>query len=74
MEGIGSMIVYLVAASVLAYVVLSSGQRADGRWRFAPLRATGMLAGGVFRIAVFVAVFVFALTLGALFGTVRSSF
>lgn len=68
------MVVYLMAAAVLAYVVLRSGQRADGTWRFAPLRATGMLAGGVFRIAVFVAVFVFAITLGALFSTARSTF
>lgn len=65
------MVVYLVAAAVLAYVVLRSGQRADGTWKFAPLRATGMLAGGVFRIAVFVAVFAFAITLGALFSTAR---
>ncbi|MEW2019318.1 hypothetical protein [Rhodococcus sp. NPDC076796] len=68
------MVVYLMAAAVLAYVVLRSGQRADGTWKFAPLRATGMLAGGVFRIAVFVAVFVFAITLGALFSTARSTF
>ena len=68
------MVVYLVAAVVLAYVVLRSGQRADGSWKFAPLRATGMLASGVFRIAVFVAVFVFAITLGALFSTARSTF
>jgi hypothetical protein len=68
------MVVYLMAAAVLAYVVLRSGQRADGTWKFAPLRATGMLAGGIFRIAVFVAVFVFAITLGALFSTARSTF
>ncbi|WP_155291228.1 hypothetical protein [Rhodococcoides fascians] len=68
------MVVYLMAAAVLSYVVLRSGQRADGTWKFAPLRATGMLAGGVFRIAVFVAVFVFAITLGALFSTARSTF
>jgi hypothetical protein len=68
------MVVYLMAAAILAYVVLRSGQRADGTWRFAPLRATGMLAGGVFRIVVFVAVFAFALTLGALFSSGRSTF
>jgi hypothetical protein len=68
------MTAYLVAAAVLAYVVLRSGRRADGSWKFAPLRATGMLAGGVFRIVVFVAVFAFALTLGALFSSGRSTF
>ncbi|MDQ0284752.1 hypothetical protein [Rhodococcoides fascians] len=70
------MAVYLVAGAILAYVVLRSGQRADGTWKFAPLRATGMLAGGVFRIVVFVAVFAFALTLtlGALFSSGRSTF
>ncbi|MEW2019205.1 hypothetical protein [Rhodococcus sp. NPDC076796] len=72
----GSTAVYLVAAAILAYVVLRSGQRADGTWKFAPLRATGMLASGVFRIVVFVAVFAFALTLtlGALFSSGRSTF
>ncbi|MCZ4516930.1 hypothetical protein O4220_00270 [Rhodococcus ruber] len=68
------MVVYLVAAAILAYVVVRSGQQADASWRFAPLRATGMLASGVFRIVVFVAVFVFAITLGALFSSARSGF
>ena len=66
--------VYLVAGAILANVVLRSGQRADGTWKFAPLRATGMLASGVFRIVVFVAVFAFALTLGALFSSGRSTY
>ncbi|WP_206499023.1 hypothetical protein [Rhodococcus sp. KRD175] len=73
-EGVVRLAVYLVAGAILAYVVLRSGQRADGTWKFAPLRATGMLASGVFRIVVFVAVFAFALTLGALFSSGRSTF
>jgi choline-glycine betaine transporter len=73
-EGVVRLAVYLVAGAILAYVVLRSGQRADGTWKFAPLRATGMLASGVFRIVVFVAVFAFALTLGALFSSGRSTY
>lgn len=67
------MIVYLTACAVLAYVVWQSGRTVDGGWRFAPLRATGMLCGGIFRIIGVVAMFAFALIIGVLVGTARST-
>lgn len=68
------MFVLIAACTILAYVVWQSGHTVDGGWRFAPLRATGMLCGGVFRIVGFVAMLVFALVVGVIAGTMRSAF
>lgn len=68
------MVLYIAISVILLYVVLRSGQTIDGGWRFAPLRAMGMLLGGGFRVVGFIALLVFAVAIGVLGGTVRSTF
>lgn len=48
--------------------------KSEPGWRFAPLRATGVIAGGVFRICALVATIVFALFIAAALGALRSTF
>lgn len=43
-------------------------------WRFAPLRATGLVAGGVLRVGRFVASMVFAFFVAAVAGALRATF
>ncbi|MGV8875712.1 MAG: hypothetical protein ACOH2Q_24530 [Rhodococcus sp. (in: high G+C Gram-positive bacteria)] len=50
----------LVAIGLIVVGALWRAGKSESGWRFAPLRATGVIAGGVFRISVIVASIVFA--------------
>ncbi|MBY4212636.1 hypothetical protein HQO27_01630 [Rhodococcus fascians] len=64
----------LIAIGIIVAVALWRAGETETGWRFAPLRATGLIAGGVFRIALFVATIVLAFVAAAIGGALRSNF
>lgn len=67
------MIGIVLVGVVVAIALLRAGETEEG-WRFAPLRATGLIAGFAFRVALFVATLVFAFVAAAIAGALRSNF
>jgi Na+/H+-dicarboxylate symporter len=67
------VIAIVIVCIALGMVLLHAGQTETG-WRFAPLRATGLVVGVVFRVAVFVATLVLAFVVAAVGGALRSNF
>lgn len=49
------VVIAIVAGIVIVVAVLRAGVTDDGGWRFAPVRATGMVFGMGFRIVAVVA-------------------
>ncbi|NIL78402.1 hypothetical protein [Rhodococcus sp. B10] len=66
------MIGWIVVAVVCAAALLQAGATDTG-WRFAPLRATGLVATWIFRIVVAVAGVAVALIVGVAAGAFRSN-
>ncbi|OZE87865.1 hypothetical protein CH305_01545 [Rhodococcus sp. 15-649-2-2] len=64
----------LVAIGLIVVGALWLAGNSETGWRFAPLRATGVIAGGVFRICVIGASIVFAFVVAAVVGALRSIF
>lgn len=64
----------LVAVGLIVVTGLWRDGKSETGWRFAPLRATGVIAGGVFRICALVATIMFALFIAAVGGALRSTF
>ncbi len=64
----------LVAVGLIVVGALWRAGKSESGWRFAPLRATGVIAGGVFRISVIIASIVFAFVVAAVGGALRSTF
>lgn len=67
------MIGIVLIGVVVAVALWRAGDTESG-WRFAPLRATGLIAGCAFRVALFVATLVLAFVLAAVGGALRSNF
>lgn len=67
------MIAIVVSAVIVIAALWRAGETESG-WRFAPLRATGLIAGGAFRVGVFIATIVLAFVLAAIGGALRSTF
>lgn len=63
---------WIVVAVVFATALLHAGATDTG-WRFAPLRATGLVATWIFRIVVAVAGVTVALIVGVAAGAFRSN-
>lgn len=63
----------LVAVGLIVGALWRAGKYESG-WRFAPLRATGVIAGGVFRIGVVVASIIFAVVVAVAIGALRTTF
>lgn len=55
------MVIAIVVSAVIALAVLRAGVTDDGGWRFAPVRATGMVFGMGFRIVSVVLGILFAM-------------
>ncbi|OZE86001.1 hypothetical protein CH304_03660 [Rhodococcus sp. 15-649-1-2] len=68
----------MISLVAIGLMVVGALWRRDGKsetgWRSAPLRATGMIAGGVFRVCVIVASIVLAFLFAAVAGALRSNF
>ncbi|MBY3988789.1 hypothetical protein HQO84_23270 [Rhodococcus fascians] len=64
----------LVAIGLIVVGALWRAGKSESGWRFAPLRATGVIASGVFRIGVILASIVFAFAVAAVVGALRSTF
>ncbi|OZE37508.1 MULTISPECIES: hypothetical protein [Nocardiaceae] len=64
----------LVAIGLIVVGALWRAGKSGSGWWFAPLRATEIIAGGVFRICVIVASIVFAFVVAAVVGALRSTF
>ncbi|WP_037144021.1 hypothetical protein [Rhodococcoides fascians] len=64
----------LVPIGLIVVGALWRAGKSEPGWRFAPLRATGVIAGGVFRIGVTIASIVFAFVVAAVVGALRSTF
>ncbi|MBY6412880.1 hypothetical protein HQ346_14435 [Rhodococcus sp. BP-252] len=67
------MIGIAVISVVVAVALLRAGETETG-WRFAPLRATGLVVGFAFRIVLIVATLVLAFVVAAVGGALRSNF
>jgi uncharacterized membrane protein len=67
-------VIALVAVGLIVVGALWRAGKSESGWRFAPLRATGVIAGGVFRISVIIASIVFAFVVAAVGGALRSTF
>lgn len=67
------MIALVAVGSIVAGALWRAG-RSESRWRFAPVRATGVIVGGMFRICVIVTTIVFAFFFAAVAGALRSNF
>lgn len=63
----------LVAIGLIVAGALWRAGKSETGWRFAPLRATGVIAAGVFRISVIVASILFAFFVAATIGALRST-
>lgn len=66
--------IVLVAVGLIVVTALWRAGKSETGWRFARLRATGIIAGGVFRISLIVASVVFAFVVAAVGGALRSTF
>lgn len=64
----------LVAIGLIAAGALWRAGKCESGWRFAPLRATGIIAGGVFRIGVIIASIMFAVVVAVAIGALRITF
>ncbi|MDV6230520.1 hypothetical protein [Rhodococcus cercidiphylli] len=64
----------LVAIGLIAVGALWRDGKSETGWRFAPLRATGVIAGGVFRIGVTIASIMFSVVVAVAVGALRSTF
>lgn len=64
----------LVAIGLIVVEALRRAGKYGTGWRFAPIRATGVIAGGVFRICVIISSIVVALVVAAVVGALRSTF
>ena len=64
----------LVAIGLIVVLALWRAGKSETGWRFAPLRATGVISGVVFRICVIIASIVFAFFFAAVAGALRSTF
>ena len=64
----------LVAVGLIVVGALWRAGKSESGWRFAPLRATRVFAGGVFRIGVVVASIIFAVVVAVAIGALRSTF
>jgi uncharacterized membrane protein YecN with MAPEG domain len=67
------MIGWVVVAVVCGTALLQAGATDTG-WRFAPLRAMGLVTTWMFKIVLAVVAIIFALIVGVVAGTFRSSF
>lgn len=67
------MIAIVVIGVIVVAALWRAGETETG-WRFAPLRATGLIAGGMFRVGVFIATMVLAFVVAAIGGALRSTF
>lgn len=63
----------LVAIGLIVAGALWRAGKSESGWRFAPLRATGVIASGVFRIGVIIASILFAVVVAAAIGALRST-
>jgi hypothetical protein len=67
----------VIALVAIGLIVVGAPWRAgkiESGWRFAPLRATEVIAGGVFRIGVIIATIVFAFVVAAVVDALLSTF
>lgn len=64
----------LVAIGLIFVGALWRAGKTESGWQFAPLRATGLIAGGGFRLCMIVATIVLAFIVAAVGGTLRSNF
>ncbi|MDJ0004809.1 hypothetical protein QM616_18970 [Rhodococcus fascians] len=63
----------LVATGLIVVGALWRAGKSESSWRFAPLRATGVIAGGVFRIGVILASIMFAVVVAVAIGALHST-
>ncbi|MBY4208182.1 hypothetical protein HQO44_17125 [Rhodococcus fascians] len=66
------MIAVVGIGLIVAGALWRAGKSESG-WRFAPLRATGVIASGVFRIGVIIASILFAVVVAVAIGALRST-
>ena len=64
----------LVGIGLIVAGALWRAGKSESGWRFAPLRATGVITGGVFRIGVIIASITFAVVVAVAIGALRSTF
>jgi hypothetical protein len=67
-------VIALIAIGLIIVGALWRAGKRESGWRFAPLRATGVIAGDVFRVGVIIASIMFAVVVAVAIGALRSTF